>query len=314
MLLAAQMGATDAAARGIFDGITKYVLDHPSSIDADLHAAEQDAQMASHNGADSATDGDMDIAMAHLMAHARWGSAGTYDYQALALRRIAAIKRSVISSTTGLLELGDWSSGSWLNVSRPSDWMLGHFEAFARATGETAWEDIRAAHMAAVKRLQDVHAPATGLLPDFTVNPPATVAPAPAGTLESPNDGSYYYNACRIPWRLGASGRADSRAAAARISAWAQAKTAGVPSALSAGFRLDGTAIDDAGQPAPGGFAYSDHSFIAPMLVAAAAAGQQSWLDALWTYEAANIAPDYYPASIQLLCMILVSGTYALAP
>lgn len=307
MLLAAQMSPYDANAKTIFDGLTKYVIDHPSSIDTRLHAAEQDANMVSHNGADSATDGDLDIAMALLMADKRWGSAGTHNYLALAKTRITAIKETLVSPTTGLLELGDWSSGTWNNISRPSDWMIGHFEAFRAATGDTAWDTILAAHITAIKRLQATYAPATGLLPDFTVNPPATVAPAPADTLEGANDGNYYYNACRVPWRLGVASNTDSRTAAAKISAWAKTKSGGVPANMPTGYLLNGTTVT--------GGNYPDMSFIAPFAVAASTGNDQGWLNSLWDYLAANSNnTDYYSGSIQLLCMIYLSRTYRVDP
>lgn len=307
LMLCAQLAPLDPRARGYVDGITRYVLDHPSRIDPGLHAAEQDDRMVSHHGQDSATDGDLDLAMGWLMAHRRWGSAGTYDYRRLALARIAAIKRSLISPTTGLLELGDWSNGAWQDVSRPSDWMIGHFGAFHRATGDVSWAAVWGRHLAAVRRLQSVHAPRTGLLPDFTVGSASTIAPAPAHTLESGHDRHYYYNSCRVPLRLGASRHPEARAAAARISGWARTKCGGDPARLPSGFTLDGATL-------PGGD-YQDLAFIAPLLVGARWGGDQAWLDALGRCLAARSEfTSYYSSSIQLLAMVSVSRTYALHP
>ncbi|MFF0990834.1 glycosyl hydrolase family 8 [Kocuria nitroreducens] len=305
LMLCAQLAPLDPQARAYFDGITRYVLDHPSRIDPGLHAAEQNDRMVSHNGQDSATDGDMDIAMGWLMADRRWGSDGTYNYRRLAQARIAAIKRSLISPTTGLLELGDWSNGAWENVSRPSDWMIGHFGAFHRATGDASWGAVWSRHLAAIRRLQSVHAPRTGLLPDFTTGSASTIAPAPAHTLESGHDRHYYYNSCRVPLRLGASRHPEARAAAARISGWARTKCGGDPARLPTGFTLDGATL-------PGG-SYQDLAFIAPLVLGARWGGDQAWLDALGRYLAARTEfTSYYASSIQLLSMVSVSRTYAL--
>ncbi|MEX5271935.1 glycosyl hydrolase family 8 [Kocuria sabuli] len=307
LMLCAQLAPADPRARACFDGITRYVLDHPSRIDPGLHAAEQNDRMVSHHGGDSATDGDLDIAMGWLMGHRRWGSTGTHDYLRLARERIAAVKRSLISPTTGLLELGDWSNGAWESVSRPSDWMIGHFEAFHRATGDASWGAVRDRHLAAIRRLQSVHAPRTGLLPDFTTGPPSTIAPAPAHTLESAHDGHCYYNSCRVPLRLGASRHPEARAAAARISGWARTKCGGDPARLPTGYTLGGATL-------PGG-SYQDLAFIAPLAVGARWGGDQAWLDALWRHLAARAElTGYYPSSLQLLSMVNVSGTYALNP
>lgn len=307
LMLCAQLAPLDPRARDYFDGIIRYVLDHPSRIDPGLHAAEQNDRMVSHNGQDSATDGDLDIAMGLLMAHRRWGSAGTYDYRRLARSRIAAIKRSLISPTTGLIELGDWSDGAWENVSRPSDWMIGHFGAFHRATGDASWATVWSRHLAAIRRLQSVHAPRTGLLPDFATGSASTVGPAAAHTLESGNDGHYYYNSCRVPLRLGASRHPEARAAAARISGWARTKCGGDPGRLPTGYDLDGATL-------PGGD-YQDLAFVAPLLVGARWGGDQAWLDALGRCLAARTElTSYYSGSIQLLSMVSVSPAYALRP
>lgn len=305
LMAAVQMADIDANAKVIFDGITKYVLDHPSNINPNLHAAEQNAEMVTHNGGDSATDGDMDIAYAHLLAHKKWGSAGTYNYLQLATTRINAIKQSIISPVTGLLELGDWSTGTWENYSRPSDWMIGHFEAFYAATGDATWETAKNAHLSSIERLQATYAPATGLLPDFTQNPPATIAPAGPNLLESENDGDYYYNACRTPWRLGTASSQVSRDAALKMATWAKTKCNGNPATLPSGYKLDGTTIGN----------YQDLSFIAPFAVGASCGTDQAWLNSLWDYLAARSNnTDYYGGSIQLLCMIAISGTYVVNP
>ena len=93
------MAPVDTNAKAIFDGITEYVLDHPSTGESRLHAAEQSYQLQlQHNGARLAPQmASMGIAMAHLIAHQRGGSAVTYNYLHLATTRIAGIKASLIS-------------------------------------------------------------------------------------------------------------------------------------------------------------------------------------------------------------------------
>jgi hypothetical protein len=51
------------------------------------------------------------------------------------------------------------------------------------------------------------HASRTGLLPDFVQYDRGcgSYKPAQSGFLEGNNDGAYFYNAGRIPWRFGAS-------------------------------------------------------------------------------------------------------------
>ncbi|NUT52803.1 MAG: hypothetical protein HOV94_36785, partial [Saccharothrix sp.] len=112
MVIVATMAGADPDARRIFDGFVKWKIDHPSVIDPDLMAAEQNDQCVSVNGGDAATDGDLDVAYALLLADRQWGSTGTYNYKQLAIRHINAIKRSEINPSTQLLRPGDWATTS----------------------------------------------------------------------------------------------------------------------------------------------------------------------------------------------------------
>ncbi|MCP2197934.1 glycosyl hydrolase family 8 [Lentzea flava] len=311
MVITATMAGADPDAKKIFDGLLKYKLAHPSVNNPDLLAAEQDTSCTSVNGSDSATDGDMDTAYGLLLANRQWGSAGTYNYKSIALRNINAIKKSLINPTTNLLLMGDWSGPDDSRKyygSRSSDWMTDHFRAFRKATGDSAWDTIRAKHQDLIASLQSRYAPNTGLLPDFVQDTNSTPKPSVGKMLEeAATDGKYWYNACRDPWRIGAdaavTGDAKSLAAARKLNTWIKSKTGGDPSRIAVGYGLDGTQINSG----------SDAAFVAPFAVAATTdAGSQAWLDALWN-KMLNTPIDtntYFGASIQLQVMITVSGNH----
>ncbi|MGW0523569.1 glycosyl hydrolase family 8 [Crossiella sp. NPDC003009] len=310
MVITATMAGADPDARKIFDGMVKWKLDHPSTHNPDLLAAEQDANCRSVNGSDSATDGDLDGAYGLLLADRQWGSTGTYNYKQLAIRTINAIKKSEVNPKTKLLTYADWvTPGSeHYYQTRSSDWMIDHLRAFGKATGDSAWDGIRTAHQNLINTLQAKHSPGTGLLPDFVVNTDTTPKPAPRQVLEHANDGKFYWNACRTPWRLGAdavtSGDAGSLAAARKMNSWIKSATGGDPGKVAIGYHLDGKPIGAGGDRA---------AFFAPFAVAAMTdPGSQAWLDALWRKMLATpiSAKGYYAASIQLQVMITVSGNH----
>ncbi|MEU9106207.1 glycosyl hydrolase family 8 [Streptomyces xanthophaeus] len=314
LTILATMAGADPDARTSFDRVLRYVLDHPSGIDPDLHAAEQNSNCQSVNGGDSATDGDLEIAYALLLADRQWGSnTGAHDYKALAVRRINAIKRSELVSATHLMNLGDWAlhEAQWETVSRTSDWLPGHFRAFKKATGDATWDTVRDKHQTLIADLQSRYAPSTGLLPDFVVDTKTSPRPAPGEVLESPLDGAYSWNACRDPWRIGVdaltTGDSRSLAAVRKMNAWIKQTTGGNPDNIRQGYQLDGAA---AGEPG------SSVAFIAPFAVAAATdPGSQAWLDALWNELGATpLDPgSYYGSSIQLQVMIAITGNHWLA-
>ena len=309
MVITATMAGADPNAKTIFDGLVKYMLAHPSVNNADLLAAEQDTSCKSVNGSDSATDGDMDVAYGLLMADKQWGSTGTYNYKQLAVKHINAIKASEINPNTNLLTFGDWSTSgdSTYNMSRTSDWMIDHFRAFKAATGNSAWDTIRAKHQTVTTSLQVNYASATGLLPDFVINTNSSPKPAAGQVLEDPNDGQFWWNACRDPWRIGAdavtSGDSASLASARKLNTWIKSKTGGNASSIATGYKLNGTAIDSS----------SDAAFFAPFAVTAMTdSGSQAWLDAIWNKMLTTPVDtsSYYAASIQLQVMITVTHNH----
>ncbi|MFB6841586.1 glycosyl hydrolase family 8 [Streptomyces sp. NPDC056361] len=309
MVVTATMAGADPDAKKIFDGLVKWKIDHPSSVNPNLLAAEQDTACKSVNGGDGATDGDMDVAYGLLLADKQWGSTGTYDYKDLALKHIAAIKKDELNPTTKLLKLGDWSSSGdqYYWITRTSDWMVDHFRAFRTASGDTTWDAVRTAHQTQISRLQSTYASGTGLLPDFVVDTNTTPKPAPGQVLEDPNDGAYWWNACRTPWRIAddavTSGDATSLAAARKLNGWIKTKTGGDPNKIAIGYKLNGTQISSG----------SEAAFFAPFAVAAMTdSGSQAWLDALWNKMVATPidTSSYFSASIQLQVMITVSGNH----
>ncbi|WP_426367545.1 glycosyl hydrolase family 8 [Streptomyces sp. E-08] len=309
MVVTATMAGADPDAKKIFDGLVKWKIDHPSSVNPNLLAAEQDTACKSVNGGDGATDGDMDVAYGLLLADKQWGSTGTYNYKDLALKHIAAIKKDEVNPTTKLLKLGDWSGSGdqYYYITRTSDWMVDHFRAFRAASGDTTWDSVRSAHQTQISRLQSTYASGTGLLPDFVVDTNTTPRPAPGQVLEDPNDGAYWWNACRTPWRIAddavTSGDATSLAAARKLNGWIKTKTGGDPNKIAVGYKLNGTQISSG----------SEAAFFAPFAVAAMTdPGSQAWLDALWNKMVATPVDtsSYFSASIQLQVMITASGNH----
>ena len=109
---------------------------------------------------DSASDGDLDIAYALLLADRQWGSAGPIHYREEALKLLAAIKAGEINSPAATVKLGDaQTEGAELNDIRLSDFMPDHFRAFRRATGDPLWDRLLERGYACVSSLQTRYAP-----------------------------------------------------------------------------------------------------------------------------------------------------------
>lgn len=314
MIVVAHLAGWDMAARTIFDGLWEFALDHPSTIDARLMDWHVEAdEVPDGSGNDSAFDGDADLAYALLLAEQQWGNGGRFHYGNEARRVLAGLAASTVGPTSRLPLLGDWvdPGGSPYNerTVRPSDFLAGHFRTFARFLGTATWHQVAAAVAQATERLQTEVSPQTGLLPDFVVplsaGDPAP-RPAPPGFLEGPNDGQYFYNAGRVPWRLATdavlNGDVVARTQARRLAAWIRSATGGIPTAIKPGYQLDGTPIP------PGDFFTS--FFAAPFAVAALTdPSGQSFLNAV--YDAVRTRQEgYYEDSVTLLCLLVLSHNF----
>jgi endo-1,4-beta-D-glucanase Y len=313
MVLAAYMGE-----QALFDDLLRYFKAHPSVNSPHLMAWKQvlrEGQMVDVEGPDSATDGDMDIAYALLLADRQWGSAGRIDYRAESLAVLQDIVAHELHRSTNNLTPGDWASGRDARHTRPSDFMTDHLLAFERADPAHA-ERWRAAYAMVVQAVQDqfTHGSArTGLMPDFMVKKPSRWRPTPGTYLETPHDGDFSYNACRTPWRLAMSwiveGRSEILAVQQEQARWIRTVTGGLPTQIRAGyFVLNGRN----GEPF---VSYDDLAFTAPMAVNAMLGGPegQLWMNRLWDSLTGGDYPpvvDYYGDTLRLMALLVVSGNW----
>ncbi|KHF35574.1 Endoglucanase precursor [Paenibacillus sp. P1XP2] len=129
MLATVLMAGYDSNAQTYFDGLYKYYKEHPSDNNPYLMAWKQNSSFQNIEGADSATDGDMDIAYSLLLADKQWGSSGSINYLQAAKNIINAIMESDVNQTQWTLRLGDWATDSkYKDATRPSDFMLNHMK------------------------------------------------------------------------------------------------------------------------------------------------------------------------------------------
>ncbi|HEY2388377.1 MAG TPA: glycosyl hydrolase family 8 [Candidatus Binatia bacterium] len=312
MLLTVLMAGHDPDAQTEFDGLFLYFRDHPTATHDHLMSWYQKTSCADAQGNDSATDGDLDIAFALLLADKQWGSCGAVNYLAEAQQVIADVKDGETDASNRYVLLGDWVSpddATYYPSTRSSDFMVDHFRSYAGATGDSAWTGVLNRTYAIVDSLQTSASPSTGLLPDFVQDPLTTPVPAAPHFLESANDGAYDYNACRDPWRLATdylvSGDARARTAVQRIESWVRGATGGDPSTIKSGYQLSGTMSPGAD--------YLSMAFVAPLGVGAMVdAANQGWLDAVWDLVVATpITTDgYYENTLKMLALVVMSGNW----
>lgn len=198
----------------------------------------------------SATDGDVDVAFALIVADKQWGG----SYLESAKEVLEVIRTSVIVSCTVADEsiyilAPGYSGGRWGGCGM-TDLMYhtpAFFRAFAEVTGDGIWAEM--ADDTYVLLNASAH-PETGLVPDWQT---AAGVPGPGGRV-----GHFGYDACRAPWRITLdylwNGNPQAKEWASKISGWAVEVG---PQNIVDGYELDGTPIGTNGVNSSflGGFA-----------------------------------------------------------
>ena len=307
MLITAYFAGADKEARTIFDGLYIFSRLYPSSICPDLMSWEVPEKKPGHG--DSAFDGDADIAYALLVADKQWGSDGLINYKKEAMKILDAIMKCTIGKKSHLPLLGDWvdQNGKKYNqyTTRSSDFMLSHFRTFYRATGDKRWLKVVDACQRAANDIQKLPANTSSLLPDFLYydKKKKHFFPTARHFLETEDD-SYYYNACRDPWRIGADALLNnddnSRTIVQKMLYWIWNASGKDPMQIKSGYHLDGSKIGD----------YFSIAFVAPFGVAAKTDPRmQEFLDAI--YDAIKHRHEnYYEDSISLLSQLIITDNY----
>lgn len=312
MLITVVMDGHDASARSIFDGLLTTVRARPAySIPThgrylmDWRLTANGSSTDAAGGGWNAFDGDLDIALALLMADKQWGSAGAWNYKQEAINTINAMKAWNMhpNGTTRGLATAD--------VSRTSDYMINHFRAFARATGDTYWSTtVIDRCFWLIEQMQTVFS-TRGLTPDFIIQADGSnPIPSPGGRGDFVDTEMYYYaNAQRNPWRWGTdyvlSGDPRSKLVCDRLMDFFKADTGGDPARTATGYMLNGTPLF---RPYPD---WTPKGMIGPQLCGAmVGSSHQAYLNSLWSFNANNFSTAYYDGELQLIPMLVASGNW----
>jgi endoglucanase len=309
MVIVAYMAGFDAKAKEYFDGLYQWAKSHPSTINSMLMNWRQ-AKNCVSNGTSAATDGDLDIAYALLLAHHQWGSKGKINYLSEAINLIGAIKASETNAKAYTLLLGDWAnSPESIDDTRPSDFMFDHFVSFNAYTNDSTWNTINSNCFKLIGTMQSNFSPVTGLIPDFIEDVDGTPHPAADYFLETNNDNAYFLNSSRVPWHLGTSylinGDIKAKNACDKMNSWLKKHSSNNIEKIEAGYELNGNSIE--------GSKYTSLVYLAPLAVSACVnKDNQVWLNDLWTYVVNEPVEenDYFNNTIKMLCMLNVSQNY----
>jgi len=260
---------------------------------------------------DCATDGDMDIIYSLFLADKQWGSCGKYNYKQIALVMLENLWDYCVHKEHHTLLLGDWASerdGILSSAVRISDIIPAHIKVYANFDKNHDWQKVLDALYNVIHDLCESKSRQNGLLPDFAVLKDGRWK-APEKTILEGDDGSYSYNACRVPWRLGSDYLLCGDTAIGKSSLYnmiikpldefVNNFTSGDMDRLGP-FHLDGAPLGES----------DSETFASPFLVTAAAnKANQSWIDKVWNWDGLDIYNgDNYGDYVKLLSMLTAAG------
>ena len=243
-----------------------------------------------------------------LLADSIWGSDGDINYKQTAVDVINDIMEYEVNKTDWILQLGDWVSLSDENdtvysATRASDFIMQYMPVFAEVTGDERWINVYNSTYTIINSIVDEYE--TGILPDFIIKDEKTgkFIPSSPNFLESDNDGYYYYNSCRTPWRISMdyliNKNMNAKKFADTITKFISEKTNGDPYEIKAGYKLDGTAIED----------YNDLCFVTPFMLASACdESNKQWHDTIRQTVIEYGEDVYFGDTIKMLCLIVDDG------
>lgn len=331
MIIFALMAGHDNQAKDYFDKMYKIKVNYPSKNSSNLMSwiipARGDFSIQQQA---NATDGDMDIAYALLLADKQWGGspAGyTETYKEAAIRMITDLAELNILEGTGIhfprLANSDdeWADVREWKVTRPSDFMIGHMDIFSEVTtGETSqkWKDVMDITIKIVNHIQSEYSNKTGLMPEFLGNKDKDFSKKIGAykgfsdEWEGKKDDVFFYNASRFPWRYSMgyirTKNAEVKASMDKLNSWVvsnhQTNNKYDPEKTCAGYTLSGTRNES----------YNSRNVKAGFMAGLAVSDDRESLTKAWENTSDFITSTeykyYYENSMSLLTMLYVSGNW----
>jgi hypothetical protein len=322
MVITAMMAGHDPEAQTIFDGMFAVARKFPSILSHyvppkhGIPPRPENQYLLAYAIANncakafddhSEVNGDMIFAYALAVADKQWGSTGKVNYLDELKKTANAIKLYDMSTLKTPL-IGDWSTlpgeGMWTTMAKPQNFMVGTFRVFGKASGDKYWMEVVDGIQALIADLQTRLSPMTGLFSRYLV-----------GSRNLPNNAvlngrdinsrDHFGDVGQLPLWLAADyiGSADmrSKAALSKITDWLKTKTAGDPTKIVDGYRLNGENLGTTGTMA----------FVAPFgAIAAFDTGNQAWLDAIWKLMSTAPATGEVADTANIMGMLMVTGNW----
>ncbi|MGO4773633.1 glycosyl hydrolase family 8 [Flavobacterium sp. W22_SRS_FK3] len=296
MLLSAYAGD-----KTLFDGLWLYYKDNVNSngvMNWRINGC------SGTDGANGATDAELDAAFALIIADYQWGSTGTINYKNDATALISAIKTHEIEANTYVLKPGDAFGGSQL--TNPSYFSPAYYRAFGAFTNDVAfWNSVATQSYTIINNNLTQNNAVGGLVSDWC-EASGNYSSQASGYA---NQGKLYtYDAARTPWRIAVDylwyGNSEAKNYSKKTSDFVRVNLGGSAN-IKDGYNQNGTA---SGQ-------WHNATFVGAFACAAMAGENQAHLDASYAdLKNLNEPNSYFNHTLKTLYSFLLTGNFYLPP
>ena len=296
MLLAVYSGD-----KTLFDGLWLYYKDN---VNANGVMNWKINGCSGINGANGATDAELDVAFALIVADYQWASTGAINYKNDAKTLIAAVKAHEIEANTFVLKPGDQFGGS--QITNPSYFSPAYYRVFGTFTNDISfWNAVAAKSYTIINNNLNVNNAVGGLVSDWCSESGAYSSQA--GGYNNAGK-TYTYDAARTPWRIAVDylwfGNPDAKLYAKKSSDFVRVNLGGSAN-IKDGYNQNGTLI---GQ-------WHNATFVGAFACAAMAGENQAHLDASYNdLNNLNEPNSYFNHTLKTLYSFLLTGNFYLPP
>lgn len=288
MLIMVYMDNTTNNTQAKFDKLWTYYKANRNSNGVMNWKIQGFSNTCSGNNCNGATDAEVDVALALMMAYKQWG---TESYLTDAKTLIGKIYSTEVSnSNKGLLKPGD----AWESFYNPSYVSTAALEIFKNAS-TSDWSTAVTANLNMIKANANS---TSGLASDW--------CSASGSPVNGNSSIKFGYDAVRTPYRMALSyswfGHSQAKAVNDQVANWAVNKSPinGNPAKIVDGYNVDGTATGS----------WNVATYVGTLATAGMASSQnQTWVDeAAGRLMGGSDGTGYYHSSLKVLYGLLLTG------
>ena len=291
MLIAAYIGD-----QNLFDGLWNYYNDFLNANGVMHWKIEGCSTVVGQNGA---TDAELDVAMALIIAGKRWGNTGSIHYENDAKSLITKVKNYEVEANTFVLKPGDaWGGSLTTNISY---FAPAYYFAYKNITQDNSWDSVTSKSYEIIQANQTQTGAVYNLVSDWCkADGNFSTEVSSWARFEGKR---YHYDAARTPWRIALdylwTGSTNALSYSNKCIDFVNSKS-GLDN-IYPGYNLDGTAYETS---------YKDVTFTGAYAVSLMTSSNQNLVNDAYSKVVEMTTDAYFGSTLRVLYLLTLSGNF----